>query len=156
MTEATFRPLDSLQALAYIVRYCRTNRIPLNITKLQKLMYCCYGTILGKFGLRLIDEYPAAWQYGPVFPEALRSVQFFGIPAFLDKETPEADALPAAARGLIAETLDSFGKHSSLRLSEWTQLKGSPWHLASDGGAVLYGRLSDENIARYFRANVLR
>ena len=85
MTEATFRPLDSLQVMAYIIKRCHEKEITLNITKLQKLMYCCYGTVLGKFGLRLIDEYPAAWQYGPVFPEALRSVQFFHVLAFLPK-----------------------------------------------------------------------
>lgn len=75
MTETKFAPIDSLQVLAYIIRRCEEMNIFINITKLQKLMYCCYGTILGKFGSRLIDEHPAAWQYGPVFPEALRAIQ---------------------------------------------------------------------------------
>lgn len=156
MTEATFRPLDSLQVMAYIIKRCHEKEITLNITKLQKLMYCCYGTVLGKFGLRLIDEYPAAWQYGPVFPEALRSVQFFHVLAFLDKETPDVDALPESVRKLIDETLDSFGKFTAKQLSDWTHLKGSPWYFASDGGSSLYGRLSDENVSNYFKTNVLR
>ena len=156
MTVATFSPVDSLQVTAYIVKRCDAKGIALNVTKLQKLMFCCYGTVLGKFGLRLIDEYPVAWQYGPVFPEALRSVKFFTVPAFLDKGTPDADALPKDVRKLIDETLDVFGKFTPLQLSDWTRLKCSPWDLASDGGASLFGRLSDRKVGDYFKVNVLR
>ena len=156
MTGATFGPVESLQATAYIVKRCDEKGIALNVTKLQKLMFCCYGTVLGKFGLRLIDEYPVAWQYGPVFPEALRSVKFFTVPAFLDKETPDADALTKDVRKLIDETLDVFGKFTARQLSDWTRLRGSPWDLASDGGASLFGRLSDGKVSDYFKFNVLR
>ena len=52
MTEATFRPLDSLQVMAYIIQRCKQLQTPfLNTTKLQKLMYCCYGTCLAKWGV---------------------------------------------------------------------------------------------------------
>ena len=156
MTDPAFRPVESLRATAYIVKRCDEKGIALNVTKLQKLMFCCYGTVLGKFGLRLIDEYPVAWQYGPVFSEALRSVQFFRVPAFLDKGTPDADALPEGVRKLIDETLDVFGKFTARQLSDWTRLKGSPWDLASDGGASLFGRLSDRKVGDYFKVNVLR
>lgn len=32
MTEATFRPLDSLQVMAYIIKRCHEKEITLNIT----------------------------------------------------------------------------------------------------------------------------
>lgn len=150
-----FRPVDSLQVMAYIIKRCDSKDIPLNITKLQKLMYCCYGAVLGKFGVRLTDEYPAAWQYGPVFPEALRSVQFFTIDPFKEKDTPDIDSAPAEILQLIDGALECFGKYSASELSRWTHLKGSPWYKASDGGASLYGRLSDEDVASYFREEVL-
>lgn len=155
MTETKFAPIDSLQALTYIIGRCDKMNIFINITKLQKLMYCCYGTILGKFGSRLIDEYPAAWQYGPVFPEALRAIQFFQIDGFRGRSTPEADDLPAAVRAVIDETLANFGKFSAKQLSDWTHIKGSPWYKASNGGMSLYHTLSDEEIKNYFRAHVL-
>lgn len=44
---ANFAPVESLQATAYVVGRCDELRIALNITKLQKLLYCCYGTVLG-------------------------------------------------------------------------------------------------------------
>lgn len=155
MTETKFAPINSLQVLAYIIRRCEEMGIFINITKLQKLMYCCYGTILGKFGVRLIDEPPSAWQYGPVFPEALRSIQFFQIAGFRQKPTPDVDDLPESFRRVIDETLANFGKFTAKQLSEWTHIKGSPWYKASDGGASLYHTLSDEDIKNYFRANVL-
>lgn len=156
MQEFDFRPIDSLQMLAYIIRRCDALGIhDISITKLQKLMYCCYGTVLGKFGNRLIDEFPAAWQYGPVFPEALRAIQFFRVEGFRGRDTPDANDLPLPVRTLIDETLTNFGKFSAKQLSEWTHIKGSPWYRASDGGTSLYYSLSDEDIKNYFRANVL-
>lgn len=155
MTEAKFGPIDSLQMVAFIIKRCDAKGIDLNITKLQKLMYCCYGTVLGEFGQRLIDEFPAAWQYGPVFPEALRAVQFFQLKGFRNQATPDADDLPESVRAVIDQTLDSFGKFSAKQLSDWTHLKGSPWFKASDGGASLYHRLSDEDVRNYFKAYVL-
>ncbi len=53
MTEANaFQPEDSLQMMAYIVDRCQALGVSLNTTKLQKLMYCCYGAVLGRrFGV---------------------------------------------------------------------------------------------------------
>lgn len=157
MTEANaFQPIDSLQMMAYIIDRCQALGIYLNTTKLQKLMYCCYGAVLGKFGKRLTDEYPAAWQYGPVFPEALRSVQFFKIEGFQGRGGAVAEVLPKSVLSLIDETLQVFGKNTAAALSNWTHQIGSPWYNASHGGTVLYGRLSDEEIGRYFRERVLK
>ena len=155
MTETKFTPIDSLQVLAFIINRCEKLGIDINITKLQKLMYCCYGTVLGKFGLRLIDEHPSAWQYGPVFPEALRAIQFFRIDGFKGTNTPEANDLPSEVLSVIDETLANFGKFSAKQLSDWTHIAGSPWYKASDGGIFLYRTLSDEHIKNYFKPNVL-
>ena len=150
-----FEPIDSLQVLAYIARYCKDEHIPLNVTKAQKLMYCVYGVILAKFDCRLIDEFPAAQAYGPVFPESLRSVQFFGIKAFERKNTPEVNALSQDVLYMINATIKMFGKFDAMQLSNWSRIKNSPWHRASHGGSVLYGRLQDTYIKTYFRDQVL-
>ena len=91
MTDPAFRPVESLQATAYIVKRCDEKGIALNVTKLQKLMFCCYGAVLGKFGLRLIDEYPVAWQYGPVFCDC---------PSNGKRATPFEIARPSCASAL--------------------------------------------------------
>ena len=151
--EIVLRPVDSLQMMAYIIKRCDVLGVELNITKLQKLMYCCYGVVLGKCGLRLIDEYPAAWQYGPVFPAALRAVQFFHIDGVRKNQVDVS--LPQNVVKLIDETLSVFGKNSATALSRWTHLPGSPLDKASLGGKILYGRISDNDIQDYFRNKVL-
>ena len=157
MTEVNaFQPVDSLQMMAYIIDRCQALKVYLNTTKLQKLMYCCYGAVLGKFGKRLMDEHPVARQYGPVFPEALRSVQFFKIDGFRGRGSAVASELPKSILDLVDETLVVFGKNTAAALSNWTHLKGSPWYNASRGGTVLYSRLSDADVARYFREKVLQ
>ncbi|MDO5531972.1 Panacea domain-containing protein [Sutterella sp.] len=154
MTKA-FRPVDSLQMMAYIIGHCVEKDIALNVTKLQKLMYCCYGCVLARFGARLTDEYPEAWQFGPVFPEALRSARFFSLDDFLGKATPEVTALPADVIALVNDAVDYFGQFKAAQLSDWSQRPNSPWARATHGGKFLYSRLEDSDISSYFRRNVL-
>lgn len=155
MKTEPFNPVNSLQLMAYVIKRCQRERIPLNITKLQKLMYCCYGSVLGRFGVRLTDEHPEAWQYGPVFPTALRSAQFFELEDFLPKSTADVEALPQDVLRLINSAIAHFGESSATELSKWSHLPGSPWFKASDGGKLLFVRLDDEDVRTYFRDKVL-
>ena len=141
-----FKAIDSLQVMTYIIQRCDDLKIDLNITKLQRLMYCCYGVVLAGFGRRLIDEYPVAWIYGPVFPESLRAVQYFKINAFRSKRAPDVECLPKAVRTMIDDALRSYGKFSALQLSQWSTAKGSPWRDARG----LYWRVPDQSIELYF------
>lgn len=154
MMNTEYQPVNSLQVVAFIVKFCKANDIPLNITKLQKLMYCCYGVVLAKTGLRLTDEHPEAWQYGPVFPDALKCVQFFDIDGFKDSNSSDIDKNPRI-KELIEATIQHFGKYSAFQLSRWSHLKGSPWYKASDGGVNLFSILSDDDIKQYFNTKVL-
>jgi uncharacterized phage-associated protein len=158
MTEATFRPLDSLQVMAYIIQRCKQLQTPfLNTTKLQKLMYCCYGTCLAKCGYRLCDESPEAWQYGPVFPRTLRTLQCWGYEWLAEHPTEDvAEQLPQEVVALIDATLKTFGKFAANQLSNWTHIKGSPWSVASKDGAVLKEQISDALISEYFKKHVLK
>ncbi len=60
---------DSRDVAAYIAQQCRTKGIEYNNTKIQKLLYCAYGILLAWAGEHICDEYPRAWDYGPVFPK---------------------------------------------------------------------------------------
>lgn len=68
MEKQSNQELDSLDMAAYIVKYCAMKNYFINLTKLQKLLYCCYGAVLAYSGIRLIKEHPKAWDHGPVFP----------------------------------------------------------------------------------------
>ena len=148
MTNETFRPLDSLQVMAYIIKRCR---------ELQKLMYCCYGVSLAMLNFRLCDESPEAWQYGPVFPRTLRELKANGIDGLFDSQsTADAEKWPAAVKAAITQTLTFFGDFTANQLSVWSHLKGSPWARASNDGKDLYGQIDDSSIRTYFTESVVR
>ena len=48
----------TIEVLSYIVRRCAEKSVPVNGTKVQKLMYCSYGVVYAAFGIKLIDEFP--------------------------------------------------------------------------------------------------
>ena len=91
---------------------------------------------------------------GPVFPDALKCVQFFDIEGFEDSNSNDIDNNPTI-KELMEATIKHFGKYTALKLSRWSHLPGSPWFMASDGGATLFTILSDDDIKQYFRTKVL-
>lgn len=66
---------DSNDVMAYIHDYCAKNNIYVNVTKLQKLLYCCYGVVLAALDERLTSEHPQAWEHGPVFPRTFNAIK---------------------------------------------------------------------------------
>lgn len=157
MNRTTLAPFDSLQMMAFLIRRCRQLGIDINATKLQKLMYCCYGVCLAILNYRICDESPEAWQYGPVFPRTLwqfkkNSIDF--VEATFLKPELETE-LPEDVKQAIDQTLTHFGKLSATQLSSWSHTPGSPWSRASNDGTSLYGQIDDSTIRTYFASNVV-
>ncbi|MDU5054435.1 MAG: DUF4065 domain-containing protein [Sutterella wadsworthensis] len=155
----SFQILDSVALVAYIIDRSKSLGVKgLNPTKIQKLTYCCYGMVLAYNGLRLCDENPEAWQYGPVFPSTLRLMQRLGgvddfamaIPA------PKQNQFPKDVAELIDQTLITFGKFTATQLSMWSHRSGSPWDVASIGGKVYFEQIKDTLITDYFKRYVVR
>lgn len=133
--------------MAYVIKYCEDNSIEISQTKIQKLLYCCYGIVLAEKNERLTDEYPQAWMYGPVFPRTYRDVKD-------RKLTPEmadefARICPTDILVLMNQTLNVFGVDNAQKLSTWSHEKGSPWSKARP-----LTTLNDSDVAEYFTAYV--
>lgn len=158
MANASAGPFDSLHMMSYIIKRCDALGIDgINATKLQKLMYCCYGVSLVACGFRLCDESPEAWQYGPVFPRTLRRIKDVGLYEFSKTSCSDVEAgISEDVKSAIDQTLNFFGKYSASKLSAWSHLPGSPWSRASDGGKRLYEQIDDATIRAYFNGNVIR
>ena len=58
----------STDAAFYLVSLANQEKIAVNMTKVQKLLYITYSVFLRVYRERLLDEHPQAWPYGPVFP----------------------------------------------------------------------------------------
>ncbi len=142
---------DSNDVMAYIHDYCAKNNIYVNVTKLQKLLYCCYGVVLAALDERLTSEHPQAWEHGPVFPRTFNAIKKQKLSSYgIGFETK----CPQEALSLIKETIKVFGQYTAGTLSAWTHKPGSPWDLATDGGENLFVRLDDYAIQKYFREHV--
>ena len=154
--EAPEMKYNSLHAAAYIADFCRKNNIIYNNTKIQKLLYCCYGCALAEFSRRICDEYPRAWQYGPVFPRVFKYISKGGDILLIDHS--EIAGEPAK---LIEDVVETFGVYSAKSLSEWTHSVNSPWDVVvnqtpADEGGGLGNFIPDDLIADYFRRNIVQ
>jgi uncharacterized phage-associated protein len=141
----------SLKVASQIAKVCRDNGLHYNNTKIQKLLYCCYGCALVVIGDRLCDEYPRAWQYGPVFPRV-----FNYINKKKDILSPQLELVEANAEALslIETVVKTFGVFTAQSLSAWTHESGSPWDtVINKMGEELGTFIPDDIIADYFRAN---
>ena len=135
---------SSIDVIAYVVYWCKTNEITVNTTKAQKLLYCCYGAVLADSNERLIDEHPRAWLYGPVFGNAHDAtandkLTVGNVRRFLR-------LCPQQTLDLVNKTLKTFARYSSTQLSKWASIKGSPWVDADP-----FAALDDRAIALWFQ-----
>ena len=132
--------------MAYILYYCHTKDNPIEVsqTKAQMLLYCCYGTVLGKYNERLTDEHPRSWLYVPVFPKALKAVKEKVTTVAMAREFERL--CPEDTLSLVKETIDTFGKYTTKQLTNWASMKGSPYDKADPLCA-----LDDREIALFYK-----
>ena len=63
------QPIDIYDYAAYIAKLCAMKNYFVNLTKLQKLIYCVYGAVLVHSDTRICKEHPKRYPHGPVFPK---------------------------------------------------------------------------------------
>ncbi|PPS23147.1 Panacea domain-containing protein [Brachyspira murdochii] len=144
----------SIEIAAYIYNRCiNKNFSGINNTKIQKLLYCCYGSVLAANSDRLCDEYPRAWNYGPVFPKVFKFINKKGIENLSEVGIPN---IPDDIKNIMDITIDFFGKFSSTQLSNWSHEEGSPWHSVIVLQKNKYGAfIPDDSIKDYFEHYVI-
>lgn len=110
-------------AMAFVIATCNRERIPINRTKAQKLLYCCYGTMLAATGERLTDEHPRAWPFGPVFPRTFEAVNRKALTVEMVRAVEEACDPEVLA--VLEKMLRFFGTYTSEQLARWSRKSGS-------------------------------
>ena len=144
----------SLQIASQIAKVCRASDLRYNNTKIQKLLYCCYGCTLVALSDRLCDEYPRAWQFGPVFPRVFKYIK--------DGKSLADDSIALVGASdeslqLIEKVVRDFGIYTAQSLSAWTHRPGSPWDkVINEMGEPIGSFIPDDMIADYFRKNIVR
>lgn len=145
---------DSITVAKYIVAKANEKNIPVNITKVQKLLYIAYGIYLAVKESRLTDEHPQAWPYGPVFPrtrKALLKYPFLSAIALKD-ETFSTIRKDNEVNSLLDLVFKKFGDWSAQKLSEWSHQDNSPWDRTTQEDGFKWGdQIVDGFIAPFFK-----
>jgi uncharacterized phage-associated protein len=148
-------PYNSLDVASLIVKLCKEFEYDYNNTKIQKLLYCCYGAVLAAEHKRLCDEFPRAWQYGPVFPRVFNFINKKGVDALLSRSSV-ADFSPELL-AFLRKVIELFGTFNASSLSKWTHQEDSPWYKTIyELGGEKNGFIPDALIEEYFSKNVVR
>lgn len=133
----------SSHVMAYVLKKGKQEKYNISKVKAQKLLYCCYGTVMAKFDERLTDEHPRAWLYGPVFLRTVKDIDKQRLTVEMAEDFQEK--CPPDHLNLINNTIKTFAKYTSTQLSNWSHMKGSPWAKADPLAA-----LDDREIRNFF------
>lgn len=145
--------MKSIEIVSYIYKRCKRKKIIVNNTKIQKLLYCCYGAFLSQ-GKPLFDEHPRAWKYGPVFPKVFKFIYNKGLS---ELSVINVDLIPKEIKELLNVIVDYFGKYSSMQLVKWSTDVGSPWYSIIVLQKKGYGSFFSQNeIKDYFKYYVFQ
>ena len=121
-----------------------------DVTKINKLLYILYGFYWPNRHLRLLDEQPKLWPYGPVFPKVYKNIKQNGFESDYRCSVDENDM------ELFDKILRNFGTFKASVLSDWSHERNSPWDQARMREINKYGEsrwsetLNDVDIQIYF------
>ena len=144
---------NSVEIARYIIAIANDKGIPINMTKVQKLLYAAYGVFLAVTGERFLNEHPQAWPYGPVFPTTrnkLLNVNFYEIDLRSDEFSKFRD--DQILNSLLQSVFESFGRWTAGQLTAWSHQDGSPWEHTVEQDDFAWGNtIPDDLIKGYFK-----
>lgn len=140
---------NSVVLAKYIAAYANANGFGINMTKLQKLLYVCYGVYLAVKHKRLTNEHPQAWPYGPVFPTTRNRFLKKNLEDIKDQED---ESITDEIKSCVKLVFDSFGLYNASFLSAWSHKPNSPWDKTVSQHDFKWGNIiPDDYILPYFK-----
>lgn len=149
---------SSIDVARCIIAMANEQRLIINITKVQKLLYIAYGVYMAVRQKRLTNELPQAWPYGPVFP-ATRTKFLHTDLYSITFDAPDMSEIrnDCDLRELISLVFRGFGSWSASQLTSWTHGEGTPWQKTTCHRDFVWGdTIPDEYIFPYFKKLVVR
>lgn len=146
---------DSITFGKYLVSIAISRQKPLNMTKLQKLIFIIYGFFLTEQQHHIINEYPQAWPYGPVFPKIHKGVDYTNV---VDLNSSSFDKIKGdpGLTDLVEKVVETYTKYTATQLSNWSHMEGSPWHRTTKMAGFKWStEIPDNYIIEYFSTKSL-
>ena len=145
---------DSIDVAAYVTKECAQKNFFVNLTKIQKLVFCVYGAVLATSGERICKDHPKAWPHGPVFPRIYKYTKRHAdgiVEALMSHEENLTSILNERPKKIIDTTLNFFFFFNAGTLVNWTHDEDGPWFKSTNGGKVLQKEIPDNLISDYFK-----
>ena len=145
---------DSIDVAAYVTKECAQKNFFVNLTKIQKLVFCVYGAVLATSGERICKDHPKAWPHGPVFPRIYKYTKRHAdgiVEALMSHEENLTSILNERQKKIIDTTLNFFGRYNAGTLVNWTHDEDGPWFKSTNRGKVLQKEIPDNLISDYFK-----
>ena len=145
---------NSVVVAFFIVAWANQNKVSINLTKTQKLLYIAYGAHLVIGDNRLCNEHPQAWPYGPVFPTTRNQLSLVDIDSItLDNPILKDVRDDIYLRQLISFVFEGFGSKTAGQLTAWSHSDNSPWKLTTEEPCFKWGtEIPDLFIYNYFNS----
>jgi len=140
-----FGEVDSVEFAIYLNEKAKAKDLSVNVTKIQKWLYICYGLYLAAYKKQLFNERPKAWDYGPAFPRVHT------------KQKKNKDSLEGLQNNIniskleeydeiIDPTLEKFGDWTAGQLVAWTHGENKAWDKKYNKLDERYGSLDNHDI----------
>ena len=147
--------IESVDFAKYILLKAKERKLgEINITKLQKLLYICDGSLLA-FNCNAINENARAWNYGPVYPKVYKwfSKNQNYIPSETDISSSALAEINANKYNVIVDTtLNVFGNWTAAKLSFWSHQPNSPWtKTIEENNGKFNSKIKKSDMGDYFR-----
>ncbi len=141
----------SSEVALLIAAIANRRKIVINATKLQKLLFIVYGSFLSLYNLRLLDEKPQCWPYGPVFPKLREDflAEDFSKVNFSDMRIPKKVKNDHRLQNVVDFVFNGFGLWSAGDLSAWC-LNSLPCKATPDTGQII-----DDDLIRTFFNSII-
>jgi len=139
-----FGEVNSVEFAIYLNEKANKKELLVNVTKIQKWLYICYGLYLVAYKKQLLDERPKAWDYGPAFPKVHKKQKKNGDSLNKLKNTIDIESLKVYDE-IIDPTLENFGHWTANQLVEWTHESEKAWDKKIKLGEK-YGSLDNHDI----------
>ena len=140
--------VDIYDFAAYIAKLCAVKNYFVNLTKLQKLMYCVYGAVLVYSDTRICKEH-RAYPHGQIFPKLYNFAKkhhFDFIDALLNRKENVESNLTDPQIKVVNAVINFFGKYNAGELVAWSQHPNGAWFKSSK-----MEQISDDLIIEHFK-----
>ena len=155
-----------LSVANHFIELAKREGQPISNMKLQKLLFFAHGHNLGLRGVRLVDEVPEAWDYGPVFPSIYHAFKAYGSQPITSPgacfvwnsdgtviQVPAPPISDPADIQMIEAVWNSYKNYSPIQLSNMSHVPAGPWEQARKLG-YKNADIADETVKAYFQPNI--